>query len=54
MERESSSGSSAAVALAAVAVLLLLCVMGGGVFRISLWVPGRQDAIDTPFTVLAV
>ena len=29
-------------------------VMGGGVFRISLWVPGRQDAIDTPFTVLAV
>ena len=28
-------------------------VMGGGVFRISLWVPGRQDAIDTPFTVAA-
>ena len=27
--------------------------VGGGVFRINLWVPGRQDAIDTPFTVLA-
>jgi hypothetical protein len=27
--------------------------MGGGVFRISLWVPGRQDAVDTPFTVAA-
>jgi hypothetical protein len=27
--------------------------VGGGVFRISLWVPGRQDAIDTPFTVAA-
>lgn len=28
--------------------------IGGGVFRVSLWVPGRQDAIDTPFTVLVV
>ena len=28
--------------------------LGGGVFRIGLWVPGRQDAIDTPFSVLAV
>ena len=27
--------------------------MGGGVFRISLWVPGRQDAVDTPFTLAA-
>ncbi len=27
--------------------------VGGGVFRINLWVPGRQDAIDTPFTVAA-
>ena len=25
-----------------------------GVFRVSLWVPGRQDAIDTPFQVIAV
>ena len=28
--------------------------MGGGVFRINLWVPGRQDAVDTSFSVLAV
>lgn len=28
--------------------------VGGGVFRVSLWVPGRQDAVDTPFTVLVV
>jgi len=27
--------------------------VGGGIFRVSLWVPGRQDAIDTPFTVAA-
>jgi hypothetical protein len=28
--------------------------LGGGVFRVSLWVPGRQDAVDTPFAVVAV
>jgi hypothetical protein len=28
--------------------------VGNGIFRINLWVPGRQDAVDTPFTVLAV
>ena len=28
--------------------------LGGGVFRVSLWVPGRQDAVDTPFQVVAV
>lgn len=28
--------------------------VGGGVFRINLWVPGRQDAVDTSFSVLAV
>lgn len=28
--------------------------IGGGVFRIDLWAPGRQDAIDTSFTVVAV
>jgi len=27
---------------------------GGGVFRINLWVPGRQDAVDTAFAVVAV
>jgi hypothetical protein len=27
--------------------------VGGGVFRINLWVPGRQDAVDTSFAVIA-
>lgn len=27
--------------------------LGGGAFRVGLWVPGRQDAVDTPFSVLA-
>ena len=31
-----------------------VAAVGGGVFRVSLWVPGRQDAVDTPFTVLVV
>jgi len=22
-----------------------------GVFRVGLWIPGRQDAVDTPFAV---
>lgn len=26
---------------------------GNGVFRVGLWVPGRQDAVDTTFSVLA-
>jgi hypothetical protein len=25
--------------------------VGPGTFRVGLWVPGRQDAIDTPFAV---
>ena len=28
--------------------------VGGGVFRVNLWVPGRQDAVDTPFSVVLV
>jgi hypothetical protein len=31
-----------------------VAALGGGTFRVSLWVPGRQDAVDTPFTVLVV
>lgn len=31
-----------------------IAVLGAGVFRISLWVPGRQDAVDTAFSVIAV
>ena len=26
--------------------------VGGGVFRVSLWVAGRQDVVDAPFTLL--
>ena len=28
--------------------------VGSGVFRVNLWVPGRQDAVDTSFSVLTV
>ena len=28
--------------------------VGPGTFRVGLWVPGRQDAVDTPFSVVAV
>jgi len=27
--------------------------VGPGTFRVGLWVPGRQDAVDTPFSVIA-
>ena len=27
--------------------------VGPGVFRITLWVPGRQDAVDTAFALIA-
>ena len=28
-------------------------MVGPGTFRVGLWVPGRQDATDTPFAVVA-
>jgi hypothetical protein len=31
-----------------------IAYVGNGVFRVSLWVPGRQDAVDTTFAVVAV
>ena len=31
-----------------------VAAVGGGVFRVNLWVPGRQDAVDTAFTVIVV
>ena len=31
-----------------------VAALGGGVFRVGLWVPGRQDAVDTPFQVVIV
>ncbi len=27
--------------------------IGPGTFRVTLWLPGRQDAVDTPFAVVA-
>jgi hypothetical protein len=48
-------GNASQVATASSAVAeTTLGYIGGGVFRIDLWVPGRQDAIDTSFTVVAV
>ena len=48
-------GNAAAVAMASAgAAETTIGHVGGGVFRVNLWVPGRQDAIDTPFVVLAV
>ncbi|HEY7177623.1 MAG TPA: hypothetical protein VH305_00490 [Gaiella sp.] len=29
-------------------------LVGPGTFRVSLWVPGRQDEVDTAFAVMAV
>ena len=48
-------GNGAQVALASAgAAETTVAALGGGVFRVSLWVPGRQDAVDTPFQVVIV
>ncbi len=47
-------GNAAQVATASASAETTIAPVGGGVFRINLWVPGRQDAIDTPFQVVAV
>ena len=48
-------GNGAQVALASAgAAETTFAALGGGVFRVSLWVPGRQDAVDTPFQVVIV
>ena len=49
------AGNGAQVALASAgAAETTVAALGGGVFRVSLWVPGRQDAVDTPFQVAVV
>ena len=49
------TGNGAQVALASAgAAETTVAALGGGVFRVSLWVPGRQDAVDTPFQVVIV
>ncbi len=48
-------GSASQVAMASSgAAETTIGYVGNGVFRVSLWVPGRQDAVDTPFSVVAV
>jgi hypothetical protein len=49
------AGNGAQVALASAgAAETTVAALGGGVFRVSLWVPGRQDAVVTPFQVVIV
>ena len=45
--------ASQVAAASAGAAETTVAAVGGGVFRVSLWVPGRQDAVDTPFQVIA-
>ena len=45
--------ASQVAAASAGAAETTVATVGGGVFRVSLWVPGRQDAVDTPFQVIA-
>jgi hypothetical protein len=45
--------ASQVAAASAGAAETTVAALGGGVFRVSLWVPGRQDAVDTPFQVIA-
>jgi len=48
-------GNAAQVAMASSgAAETTVAAIGGGVFRVSLWAPGRQDAVDTPFAVTVV
>ena len=48
-------GNAAQVAAASSATAeTTIAALGNGVFKVSLWVPGRQDAVDTPFSVLIV
>jgi hypothetical protein len=48
-------GNTAQVATASsAAAATTVGYIGGRVFRIDLWAPGRQDAIDTSFTVVVV
>jgi hypothetical protein len=48
-------GNGAQVASASSAIAeTTIGYVGDGVYRVSLWVPGRQDAVDTSFSVLAV
>ena len=47
-------GNTGPIAVASSSAETTVVPLGGGVFRIGLWVAGRQDAIDTPFSVVLV
>jgi hypothetical protein len=47
------NGTQVAMVSAAAAEMTVGAV-GPGTFRVTLWVPGRQDAVDTAFAVVAV
>jgi hypothetical protein len=48
-------GNAAQVAMASSAgAETTVGLVGPGVFRVTLWVAGRQDAVDTSFAVMAV
>jgi hypothetical protein len=48
------AGNTAQSAFASAAAALTTVEWVGGAFRVSLFVPGRDDEIDTPFVVVAV
>ena len=45
-------GNPARTAVASGEVATMVKEAGGGVFRVSLWVVGRQDVVDAPFTLI--
>ena len=47
-------GNPARTAVASGEVATMVKGVGGGVFRVSLWVVGRQDVVDAPFTLILV
>jgi hypothetical protein len=47
-------GNGTQIGTASSSVETTIIFVGGGTFRVNLWVPGRQDAIDTAFQVVAV
>jgi hypothetical protein len=47
-------GNRARAAVASGEVETTIKEIGGGVFRVALWVVGRQDEVDAPYTVVLV
>jgi hypothetical protein len=47
-------GNATQIGTASSSVETTITFVGGGTFRVNLWTPGRQDAVDTAFQVVAV